>query len=214
MLTGRPKKPLVLTPDERRQLDSLAHRSRSRPWIARRARIVLACAEGTDNKTVARRLRVSPATVGVWRARFIEARVDGLFDEPRPGAPRQITDEQIERVIIRTLETTPVGATHWSTRDMAKAAHLSRPTVHRIWQAFGLQPHRTETFKLSPDPLLIDKGGCTSIRPSTRSCCASMRSRTSKRSTGRRPCCRCSPAKPSAGRTITNGTARRPCSPP
>jgi transposase len=157
MLTGRPKKPLVLTADERRQLDSLARRSRSRPWIARRARIVLACADGADNKTVARRLRVAPATVGVWRARFVEGRVDGLYDEPRPGAPRQITDEQIEGVIIRTLETTPVGATHWSTRDMAKAAHLSRPTIHRIWQAFGLQPHRTETFKLSPDPLLIDK---------------------------------------------------------
>lgn len=157
MLTGRPKKPLVLTADERQQLESLARRSRSLPWVARRARIVLACAAGLDNKTVARRLRVAPATVGTWRARFLEARLEGLYDEPRPGAPRQITDEQIEQVIIRTLETTPVGATHWSTRDMAKAAHLSRPTIHRIWHAFGLQPHRTETFKLSPDPLLIDK---------------------------------------------------------
>jgi transposase len=157
MLTGRPKKPLVLTTDERRRLESLAHRARSRPWIARRARIILACADGLDNKTVARRLRVAPATVGTWRARFLEARVDGLYDEPRPGAPRRITDEQIEQVIIRTLETTPIGATQWSTRDMAKAAHLSRPTIHRIWRAFGLQPHRSETFKLSPDPLLIDK---------------------------------------------------------
>jgi transposase len=157
MRTGRPKKPLVLTTDERRQLEALAHRSRSRPWIARRARIVLACADGVDNKTVARRLRVAPATVGTWRARFLEARLEGLYDEPRPGAPRRITDDQIEQVIIRTLETTPVGATHWSTRDMAKTAQLSRPTIHRIWQAFGLQPHRTETFKLSPDPLLIDK---------------------------------------------------------
>ena len=157
MLMGRPKKPLVLTADERRQLDSLARRSRSRPWIARRARIVLACAEGRDNQTVARRLRVAPATVGVWRARFVEQRLDGLLDEPRPGAPRRITDAQIEQVIIRTLETTPAGATHWSTRDMAKAAKLSRPTIHRIWQAFGLQPHRTDTFKMSPDPLLIEK---------------------------------------------------------
>lgn len=157
MRTGRPKKPMVLTADERTQLVSLAHRSRSRPWMARRARIILACADGTDNKTVARRLRVAKGTVGTWRARFLEARVEGLYDEPRPGAPRRITDAQIERVVIRTLETTPVGATHWSTRDMAKAAHLSRPTIHRIWQAFGLQPHRTETFKLSPDPWLIDK---------------------------------------------------------
>ena len=157
MLMGRPKKPLVLTADERRQLDSLARRSRSRPWIARRARIVLACAEGRDNQTVARRLRVAPATVGVWRARFVEQRLDGLLDEPRPGAPRRITDAQIEQVIIRTLETTPAGATHWSTRDMAKAAKLSRPTIHRIWQAFGLQPQRTDTFKMSPDPLLIEK---------------------------------------------------------
>jgi transposase len=138
-------------------LDSLAHRSRSRPWIARRARIILACAEGADNKTVARRLRVGLGTVGTWRARFLEARVDGLYDEPRPGAPRRITDEQVEQVVIRTLETTPVGATHWSTRGMAKAAQLSRPTIHRIWQAFGLKPHVTETFTLSPDPLLIDK---------------------------------------------------------
>lgn len=157
MRTGRPKRPVVLTSDERTQLTSLAHRSRSKPWIARRARIILACADGTDNTTVARRLRVAKGTVGTWRARFLEARVDGLYDEPRPGAPRRITDAQVEQVVIRTLETTPVGATHWSTREMAKAAQMSRPAIHRIWQAFGLQPHRTETFKLSPDPLLIDK---------------------------------------------------------
>ena len=157
MLTGRPKKSLVLTRDERRELDSLAPRSRTRPQMARRARIVLACAAGHDNKTVARRLHVTPATVGVWRGRVVEQRLDGLFDEPRPGIARRIPDDQIEAVIVRTLESTPVGATHWRTRDMAKVAKLSHATIHRIWQAFGLQPHRTETFKLSPDPLLIDQ---------------------------------------------------------
>ena len=122
--------------------------ARASSWRAR---------EGRDTNGVARRLRVSPATVCKWRARFLRDRLDGLFDEPRPGAPRTITDDQIEQVIIRTLETTPRGATHWSTRDMAKAVGLSRMTVNRIWRAFGLQPHRSETFKLSPDPLLIEK---------------------------------------------------------
>jgi transposase len=119
--------------------------------------MVLACAEGLDNKTVARRVRVTPSTVGRWRRRFVADRVAGLMDEPRPGAPRQISDEQIEDVIVRTLESTPKGATHWSTRDMAKATGLSHMTISRIWRAFGLQPHRSETFKLSPDPLLIEK---------------------------------------------------------
>ena len=157
MRTGRPKVALILTEDERRRLDSLAHRLRSAPHVARRARIILACAEGADNKGVARRLYVTPATVCKWRGRFIRQRVDALYDEPRPGAARTVTDDQVEQVIIRTLETTPRGATHWSTRDMARAAGLSRMAIHRIWYTFGLQPHRSETFKLSNDPLLIDK---------------------------------------------------------
>lgn len=157
MRTGRPKTKLVLTDDERRQLESLAHRARTAAGPARRARIVLACAAGQDSKVVARRLHVSPTTVCKWRARFLEQRLEGLYDEPRPGAPRTITDEQVEAVIIRTLESTPRGATHWSTRDMAKTAGLSHVTIGRIWQTFGLKPHRTETFKLSPDPLLIEK---------------------------------------------------------
>lgn len=157
MRTGRPKTDLILTEDERRHLESLAHRARTAPQPARRARIVLACAAGQDNKTVARRLHLSPITVCEWRARFLARRLDGLYDEPRPGASRQITDAQVEQVIIRTLESTPRGATYWSTRDMAKMARLSHVTFSRIWHAFGLQPHRTETFKLSPDPLLIDK---------------------------------------------------------
>src|SRR5215211_3378242 len=157
MRTGRPKVALILTDDERQRLDSLAHRSRSAPALARRARIILACADGTDSKVVARRLHVTPATVCKWRGRFVRQRLDGLYDEPRPGAKRTITDDQVEAVIIRTLETTPRGATHWSTREMARAVGLSHMAISRIWHAFGLQPHRSETFKLSPDPLLIDK---------------------------------------------------------
>jgi transposase len=157
MRTGRPKSELKLTDQERRELESLSHRSRTSSFLARRARIVLACAQGGDNKTVARRLRLSPTTVCKWRARFVRQRLDGLYDEPRPGAPRRITDDQIEKVIIRTLETKPAGATQWSVREMAKATGLNRMAINRIWRAFGLQPHRIETFKLSPDPLLIEK---------------------------------------------------------
>ncbi len=157
MRTGRPKAELTLSDEERKELEDLARRRRSAPALSQRARMVLACAKGEDNKTVARRVRVAPATVGKWRGRFVQDRVAGLMDEPRPGAPRQITDEQIEDVIVRTLESTPKGATHWSTRDMAKTTGLSHMTINRIWRAFGLQPHRTETFKLSPDPLLIEK---------------------------------------------------------
>jgi transposase len=157
MRTGRPRTLLMLTADERERLESLAHRSRSAPHVARRARIILACADGRATTNVAKRLHVSPTTVCKWRSRFLSDRIDGLYDEPRPGTPRQIGDDQIEAVIVRTLETTPRGATHWSVRDMAKASGVSRSTVNRIWRAFGLQPHRTETFKLSKDPLLIDK---------------------------------------------------------
>lgn len=157
MAGGRPKAELVLTDKESTELESLARRSRTAPQVARRARIVLACASGLDNQTVARKTRVTPQTVGKWRTRFVERRIDGLLDESRPGAPRQISDETVESVIVQTLESTPSGATHWSTRDLAKATGLSHMTVSRIWRAFGLQPHRTETFKLSPDPLLVDK---------------------------------------------------------
>lgn len=157
MRTGRPKDQLMVTSDERQELESLAHRSRSAPALARRARIVLACAGGRTNQTVAKQLRVGPATVGKWRARFVQDRMAGLFDEPRPGTPRQISDAKIEDVIVRTLESTPRGATHWSTRGMAKATGFSHMTISRVWRAFGLQPHRTETGKLSPDPLLVEK---------------------------------------------------------
>jgi transposase len=157
MRTGRPKQPLILTEEERNRLQSLAHRARSQPLLARRARVVLASGEGLGNQSVARKLRVSLGMVGKWRARFLKARLEGLYDEPRPGAPRTVSDEQVEQVVIETLESTPRGETHWSTRGLAKATGLSRMTISRIWRAFGLQPHRTDTFKLSPDPLLIEK---------------------------------------------------------
>jgi transposase len=157
MRTGRPKQALILSEEERDRLQSLAHRARSQPHLARRARVLLACGEGLDNQTVARKVHASLGMVGKWRSRFLQARLEGLYDEPRPGAPRQVSDAQVEQVVIRTLESTPRAETHWSTRGMAQATGLSRMTISRIWRAFGLQPHRTDTFKLSPDPLLIEK---------------------------------------------------------
>lgn len=157
MRTGRPKQPLVLSVEERERLESLAHRARSQPALARRARVVLACSEGLDNKSVAKKLRCSLGMVGKWRSRFLKTRLEGLYDEPRPGAPRKVTDDDVEQIIIQTRETTPRGQTHWSTRELAKATGFSRMTISRVWRAFGMQPHRTESFKLSPDPQLIEK---------------------------------------------------------
>src|SRR4051812_17627983 len=157
MRTGRPKQPLVLSEEERERLESLSHRARSLPALARRARVVLACAEGLDNKTVAKKLRCSLGMVGKWRSRFLKMRLESLYDEPRPRAPPKVTHDDVERIIIQTLETTPRGQTHWSTRELAKATGFSRMTISRVWRAFGMQPHRTESFKLSPDPLLIEK---------------------------------------------------------
>src|SRR5579863_5307264 len=157
MRTGRPKRPLVLTADEQERLQSLAHRARSQPVLARRARVILASAQGLANQVVAKQARCSLGMVVKWRARFLKQRLEGLYDEPRPGAPRKVSDGQVERVVIQTLESTPRGQTHWSTRELAKTTGLSRMTISRIWHAFGLQPHRTDSFKLSPDPLLIEK---------------------------------------------------------
>src|SRR6266404_8798392 len=157
MRTGRPQRPLIVPAEDRERLESLAHRARSQPLLARRARVVLACAEGLDNQTVARKLRCAVGMVGKWRARFLKGRLEALYDEPRPGTPRTVSAAQVEQVVIQTLESTPRGETHWSTRGLAKATGLSRMTISRIWRAFGLQPHRTDTFKLSPDPQLIEK---------------------------------------------------------
>lgn len=155
---GRPKAELVLTDAERAALERYARRAKVEQRLALRARIVLACAvDGALNGEVARTLGVSQDTVGKWRARFVTDRLDGLFDEPRPGAPRTVTDEQVEAVVVKTLESKPKGATHWSTRGMAGNVGLGRTTIGRIWNTFGLQPHRTETFVLSKDPLLVEK---------------------------------------------------------
>jgi transposase len=156
--TGRPKAELVLSVEERETLARWARRPKTAQALALRSRIVLACASGKDNKTVAAELGVAAATVGRWRRRFIERRLDGLIDEPRPGQPRKITDERVEEVIVKTLETVPPdGGTHWSTRQMAAATGLNQTAVSRIWRAFGLQPHRVEHWKLSKDPLFIEK---------------------------------------------------------
>ncbi len=157
MRSGRPKAELRLSAEERAALERYARRGTVSQQLGLRARIVLACASGLDNKTVAREVGVWPGVVGKWRRRFVAKRLEGLLDEPRPGAPRTITDEQVEQVVIRTLESTPKGATHWSTRAMAKRAGISRMAVSRIWRAFGLRPHRSETFKLSSDPQLVEK---------------------------------------------------------
>ena len=148
---------LDLSAAERSELASLAGRRSTAQALALRARIVLACAEGAQNKEVAVRLQVDKATVGKWRRRFVEHRLDGLRDEPRSGAPRTIEDAHIEAVIVRTLESTPPDATHWSSRGMARQSGLSVSTVQRIWRAFGLQPHRMENFKLSTDPDFVAK---------------------------------------------------------
>src|SRR6476661_7085509 len=154
---GRPKAELVLTEDERETLARWARRPKSSQRLALRSRIVLECANGTSNADVAALLSVTRPTVGKWRARFVQRRLQGLVDEQRPGAPRTITDEQVEEVLTETLEATPADATHWSRTSMAQRSGLSKSTVGRIWKAFSLKPHLSETFKLSTDPLFVDK---------------------------------------------------------
>jgi len=149
--------PLVLTDEERTQLERWARRPKSAQALALRCRIVLTAAGGASNTAVAAQLGIAITTVRRWRSRFIAERLDGLSDEPRPGAPRSIGDDDVEALIVRTLEATPSDATHWSTRSMAKATGMSQSAVCRIWRAFGLKPHLTETFKLSNDPQLVDK---------------------------------------------------------
>src|ERR1700736_1248257 len=154
---GRPKTELVLTDEERLTLERLTNRRKSAQAMALRARIVLACASGFTNREVAQDLRVAEATVGKWRRRFVADRLDGLLDKPRPGAQRTITDDKAEAVIVKTLDEKPADATHWSTRSMATAMGMSQTSISWGWRAFGWQPHRAESFKLSTDPLFIEK---------------------------------------------------------
>ena len=155
--TGRPKAVLELTDPEREQLVRWERRRKSSQALALRSRIVLKCAEGLANKEVAEAVGVTPSTVGKWRSRFCELRLDGLSDDPRTGRPATITTEQVEDVLVATLESTPENATHWTRASMAKRSGLSKSTIGRIWRTFELKPHRTDTFKLSSDPLFVEK---------------------------------------------------------
>jgi len=157
MAIGRPTKPLNVTPQEKEKLSMLARRPKSAQAIAMRARIVLGCHDGLSNGEVAKRLRITGATVCKWRERFRLERLEGLLDEPRLGAPRSISDARVEEVITKTLESMPGNSTHWSTRLMAKKTGLSQTAIVRIWRAFGLQPHRVENFKFSKDPQFVEK---------------------------------------------------------
>ena len=154
---GRPTAVVMLSDEDREVLERWARRPSTAQALAMRARIVLAAAEGETNKAIAEAVGAHAVTVGKWRRRFVEAGIDGLHDEPRPGAPRTVTDADVERVIVKTLEEQPADATHWSTRSMAEATGMSQTMVSRIWRAFGLKPHLVDEFKLSPDPMFIDK---------------------------------------------------------
>ena len=157
MATGRPKTPLTLTDDERTQLKSLA-RSRTLPHaLVARAKVVLWSSEGESNSQIAARLHWTKATVGKWRQRFLQYRLPGLYDELRPGRPRTIEDEQVAALLKRTLSRKPTSGTHWTVREAARASGISKSTVHRLFQAFALQPHRTRSFKLSTDPFFVEK---------------------------------------------------------
>lgn len=157
MGTGRPIPALILNQEERVTLERWARRPKTAQALAQRARIILGCSSGKSNSRVAEQMHITKQCVGKWRSRFLAKRLDGLLDEPRPGAPRSISDAKVEHVLTLTLESTPRQATHWSIRSMASRSGLSRSAIHRIWRAFALQPHRSETFKLSTDPLFIEK---------------------------------------------------------
>ena len=157
MRTGRPKKPLTVKPADQEKLELLARRPKTAQRVAVRSKIVLRAAEGLPNQEIARRLGITGATVGKWRERYRVQGMEGLSDEPRPGTPRKITDAKVEEAVTQTLESLPAAATHWSTRSLAERVGLSQSAVVRIWHSFGLQPHRTETFKLSTDPYLVEK---------------------------------------------------------
>jgi transposase len=157
MRKGRPLTPLSIAAEDRAQLIAWSKRPKTAQALAMRARIVLLAADGQSNTVIASQLHTMQHTVGKWRRRYLESGLDGLLDQPRPGTSHKLSDQDVERVLALTLESTPADATHWSTRSLAKHVGLSRNSIHRIWQAFSLAPHRSETFKLSRDPLFIDK---------------------------------------------------------
>src|SRR5713101_913007 len=214
MRTGRPIPPLTLTADERDTLERWARRPTTAQALAERARVILGCVAGKSNTVVARALRLTKQTVGKWRTRFLSKRLDGLLDEPRPGAPRRISDAHVERVMRLTLETVPRDATHWSTRAMARRCGLSQTAVSRIWRAFALQPHRVETFKLSKDPLFIEKVRDIVglyLNPPDKALVLCVDEKAQIQALSR--CCRCASAKPRAIPQITCATAPSTCSP-
>jgi transposase len=209
-----------LAEGERAELERLLRRRGVGQALAQRIRIVLACAEpGATNLGVARALGVSRPTVATWRRRFAAHHLEGLTDAPRSGAPRTIGDAAVERLIALTLEEAPRNATHWSTRAMARRAGMSQTAVSRIWRAFGLRPHRSDSFKLSSDPAFVEKVRDTVglyLAPPDRAlvlCVDEMRSRRSRLRKARRRRSRCGPAKPSGARTITAATAPSTSSP-
>src|SRR5215468_192175 len=217
MRTGRPTPRLQLTEEEQTTLERWARRATTAQALAQRARIVLGAAADKTNTQLARELRVTKQTVGKWRCRFIGTRLDGLLDEPRPGAPRTVNDAAVEEVVRLTLETKPRDATHWSTRGMAARCGLSQSTVTRIWRAFGLQPHRTETVKLSPDPLFVDKVRDIVglyLDPPDRALVLCVDEKSQIQALDRtQPLLPCGPGRSSGGRMTTCATGRPRCSP-
>ena len=215
MRTGRPMTELVLSAEERATLERWVRRRSSAQALALRAGIVLDCARGLANTVVARRRQVSKQMVGKWRSRFVRQRAAGLLDEPRCGAPRSVEDAQVETVIVRTLESVPRDATHWSTRSMAQASGLSHMTIQRIWKAFGLEPHRSETFKLSSDPQFVEKVrdivGLYLHPPERAMVLCWMRRRRFRPWTEASLCSPCVPARRGDGATIISVMVRPRC---
>src|SRR5215208_658087 len=210
--------PLALTGAERTELEGLVRRRKTAQDLALRARIVLRCAEGATNQATAHEVGVCGHTVGKWRERFARDRLEGLRDEPRSDAPRTVTDERVAELLVRTLETAPENATHWSTRSMSAACGLSPATVQRVWRAFGLKPHRTEGFQLSSDPEFVEKVRDIVglyLSPPDRALVLCVDEKTEMQALERgSPCCRCGPARPSGAPRATSGTAPARCSRP
>jgi transposase len=218
MRTGRPLAPISVTDDQRSTPENWARRPKTAQALALHARIVLACAEGKLNGVVARQVRVRQQTVGKWRSRFVSKGLEGLLDEPRPGTPRKVSEADVEKVLTTTLESLPRDATHWSTRSLAQQGGLSRSTISRIWRAFGLQPHRRETCKLSKDPLFIEKVRDIVgiyLNPPDRALVLCIDEKSQIQALDRtQPLCQCGPGKPNAAATTRNTTARPPYLPP